>query len=295
MDSLKDTSSNYGGIDLQLTDPKTSRVTVIPVPYDATTTYIGGTAKGPAAIIDASAHMELYDEELENETCRIGIHTLMPLPVKNEKPEGMLRMVSAAVSQHLPPDKLPVIVGGEHSISPGAVQELVKQYPRLSVLQLDAHADLRDSYEGTPYSHACAGRRISEICPLVQAGIRSMSQEEADFKRSSPVVTVFDHQLKQGEKVLEDVIQHLTDDVYLTVDLDVLDPAIMPATGTPEPGGLSWYEIIRLLRTLCRQKRVVAFDVVELCPQSGNVAPDFLAAKLMYRIMGYVARSRGWL
>ena len=295
MDPLKDTSSNYGGIDLQLTDPVNSRVTVIPVPYDATTTYIGGTAKGPAAIIDASAHMELYDEELEQETCRIGIHTMRPLPVKNEKPEAMLRIVSDAVAQNLPPDKLPVIVGGEHSISLGAVQELVKGYPRLSVLQLDAHADLRDSYEGTPFSHACAGRRISEICPLVQAGIRSMSQEEADFKRSSPVVTVFDHQVKQGKRALGDVLQDLTDDVYLTVDLDVLDPAIMPATGTPEPGGLSWHEIIRLLRTLCRQKRVVAFDVVELCPQQENVAPDFLAAKLMYRIMGYVAQSRGWL
>lgn len=295
MDSLKAAPFNYGGTDLQLTDPKNARVTVIQVPYDATTSYIGGTAKGPAAIIDASAHMELYDEELGEETCRIGIHTMMPLPVGDTTPEAMLGMVSDAVAQNLPPDKLPVIVGGEHSISLGAVQALVRQYPRLSVLQLDAHADLRDSYEGIPFSHACVGRRISELCPLVQAGIRSMSREEADFKRSSPVVTVFDHQVKQGDNVLEDVIQHLTDDVYLTVDIDVLDPAIMPATGTPEPGGLSWYEIIRLIRTLCRQKRVVAFDVVELCPQPGNVAPDFLAAKLIYRIMGYIAQSRGWI
>lgn len=295
MDPLKTKPANYGGSDLHLTDPKTSRVTIIPVPYDATTSYIGGTSKGPAAIIDASSHMELYDEELGEETCRIGIHTMMPLPVGDKTSETMLRMVSGAVAQNLPPDKLPVIVGGEHSISLAPVRELIKRYPRLSVLQLDAHADLRDSYEGAPFSHACVGRRISELCPLVQAGIRSMSQEEADFKRSSPVITVFDHQVKQGDKVLEDVIQHLTDDVYLTVDLDVLDPAIMPATGTPEPGGMSWYEIIRLIRTLCRQKRVVAFDVVELCPQPGNVAPDFLAAKLIYRIMGYVAQSRGWI
>jgi agmatinase len=295
MNNLKETSSHFGGTDLLITDPKNSRVTVIPVPYDATTSYIGGTSKGPAAIIDASAHMELYDEELGNETCRIGIHTMMPLPVKDEKPEAMLRMVSEAVARNLAPDKLPVIVGGEHSISPGAVRELVKQYPRLSVLQLDAHADLRDSYGGTPFSHACAGRRISELCPLVQAGIRSLSRDEADFRRSAPVVTFFDHQVKQGEAILEDVLRHLTDDVYLTVDLDVLDPAIMPATGTPEPGGMSWHEITGLLRKLCLHKRVVAFDVVELSPQPGNVAPDFLAAKLMYRIMGYIAQSRGWI
>jgi agmatinase len=295
MDPHHDTSLNYGGTDLQFTDPKTSRVTVIPVPYDATTSYISGTAKGPAAILDASAHMELYDEELEQETCRIGIHTLEPLPVRDEKPEAMLRMVSEAVAQQLQPDKLPVIVGGEHSISPGVVRALVKRYPRLSVLQLDAHADLRDSYEGTPHSHACAGRRISELCPLVQVGMRSLSREEADFKRSSPVITVFDHQIKQGNKTLHDVLQHLTDDVYLTVDIDVLDPAIMPATGTPEPGGFSWYETIGFLKALCSRKRVVAFDLVELCPQAGNVAPDFLAAKLIYRIMGYVAKTRGWI
>jgi agmatinase len=294
MDSRKEASS-YGGTDLQFTDPKTSRVTVIPVPYDATTSYISGTAKGPAAIIEASSHMELYDEELEQETCRIGIHTLEPLPVTDEKPEAMLRMVSETVAQQLLPDKLPVIVGGEHSISPGVVQALVKKYPRLSVLQLDAHADLRDSYEGTPHSHACAGRRISELCPLVQVGMRSLSREEADFKRSSSVITVFDHQIKQGNKALYDVLQHLTDDVYLTVDIDVLDPAIMPATGTPEPGGFSWYETIGFLKALCSRKRVVAFDLVELCPQPGNVAPDFLAAKLIYRIMGYVAKARGWL
>ncbi len=295
MEPLNNTPPNYGGPDLQFADPKTSRVTVIPVPYDATTSYVSGTAKGPAAIIDASAHMELYDEELAQETCRIGIHTTMPLPVKNEKPEAMLRMVSEAVSQHLLPDKLPVIVGGEHSISPGVVQALVKKYPRLSVLQLDAHADLRDSYEGTPYSHACAGRRISELCPLVQVGMRSLSREEADFKRSSPVITLYDHQIKQAGTKPEEVIPYLTDDVYLTIDLDVLDPAIMPATGTPEPGGFGWYETIGLIKALCSRKRVVAFDVVELCPQPGNVAPDFLAAKLIYRIMGYIAQTRGWL
>lgn len=295
MNQHTQTTLNYGGLEPPLNAWETSRFTVISVPYDATTTYITGTRKGPAAIIDASTHMELYDEELEKETCQMGIHTGAPLPVSDEKPEAMLRMVTESVASSTASGKLPVVLGGEHSISLGPVRELIKQYPRLSVLHLDAHADLRDSYEGTPYNHACVGRRISELCPLVQVGVRSMSREEADFKRSSPVVTFFDHQLKQGEKVLHDVLQHLTDDVYLTVDLDVLDPAIMPATGTPEPGGLNWYETIGLVKTLCRQKRVVSFDVVELCPQPGNVGPDFLAAKLIYRIMGYIGESRGWI
>lgn len=289
------TPLNYGGLEPPLNAWETSRFTVIPVPYDATTTYIAGTRRGPAAIIDASTHMELYDEELGKETCRMGIHTRAQLPVSEEKPEAMLDMVAEAVSLSISSEKLPVVLGGEHSISFGAVRELVKAYPRLSVLHLDAHADLRDSYEGTPYNHACVGRRISELCPLVQVGVRSMSREEADFKRSSPVVTLFDHHLKQGKQVLEDALGALTDDVYLTVDLDALNPAIMPSVGTPEPGGLGWYDTIGLLRTLCQRKRVVSFDVVELCPQPGNVGPDFLAAKLIYRIMGYIGESRGWI
>ena len=295
MEKREQTHLNYGGIEPPFSVRDRSKITVIPVPYDATTTYLPGTGNGPQAILDASAHMELYDEELAKETYRVGIYTHQPLPVSDKKPEEMLRVLSETVSSEMKTEKLPVILGGEHSLSLGAVRELVKIYPRLSVLQLDAHADLRDTYEGTPYNHACVGRRISELCPLVQVGIRSMSQEEADFKRTSPVITVFDHQLKQGNYILEDVMGALTDDVYLTVDLDVLDPAIMASVGTPEPGGLGWYDTIWFLRTLCRQKRVVSFDVVELCPQAGYVAPDFLAAKLVYRIMGYIAESRGWM
>ena len=286
---------NFGGIEPPFSAKDTSKIAVIPVPYDLTTTYVTGTKKGPGAIIEASTHMELYDEELGKDTYQVGIYTHQPLAVSDKKPEEMLRMVSETVSSDMKSDKLPVTLGGEHSISVGVVREMVKVYPGLSVLQLDAHADLRDTYEGTPYNHACVGRRISELCPLVQVGIRSMSKEEADFQRASKVITISDYEIKHNKTALEDAINALTDHVYLTFDLDVLDPAIMPAVGTPEPGGLNWFETIQFLKLLSESKRIVSFDLVELCPQAGNVAPDFLTAKLTYRILGYIAESRGWM
>jgi agmatinase len=286
---------NFGGIEPPFSAKETSRIAVLPVPYDFTTTYVTGTRNGPGAIIEASTHMELYDEELGRETYQVGIYTHQPIAVSDKKPEEMLRMVAETVSSDLNSDRLPVTLGGEHSISIGVVRELLKVYPDMSVLQLDAHADLRDAYEGTPYNHACVGRRISELCPLVQVGIRSMCKEEADFKRSSKVITISDYEIKGNKTALSDAINALTDHVYLTLDLDVLDPAIMPAVGTPEPGGLNWFETIQFLKLLSERKKIVSFDVVELCPQAGNVAPDFLAAKLIYRIMGYIAESRGWV
>jgi agmatinase len=286
---------NYGGIEPEFSDRGKSRITVIPVPYDVTTTYISGTRNGPDAIIEASTHMELYDEELEKETYRVGIHTHKPLAVSNETPKEMLRMVSETASLELTSGKYPVMIGGEHSISLGMIRELKKKYPRLSVLQLDAHADFRESYQGTPYNHACIGRRISEICPLVQVGVRSISEEGAERLKSSGVVTVSDYEIRSNEKWHHKVLQNLTNDVYLTLDLDVLDPAIMPAVGTPEPGGLNWHETINLLRVLSQKRKIVSFDMVELSPQPGNIAPDFLAAKLLYRIMGYVAEGENWM
>lgn len=295
MDKIEKTPFNFGGIEPGFSEYGKSKISIIPVPYDLTTTYISGARNGPRAIIEASTHMELYDEELKKETYKVGINTHEPLAVTNESPENMLRRVSEAVSLEIKSKKYQVMVGGEHSISLGVVRELVKKYPRLSVIQLDAHADLRDSYQGSPYNHACVGRRISEICPLVQVGVRSISQEEADFQKSSQVVTISDHEIKENETWVNNALSHLTDDVYLTLDLDVLDPAVMPAVGTPEPGGLNWHETIKFLRSLVKNKRIVSFDVVELSPQTGNVAPDFLAAKLIYRIMGYVAESQGWI
>ncbi len=286
---------NFAGIEPEYSDLDKSRITVIPVPYDLTTTYISGARNGPRAIIEASNHMELYDEELEKETYRVGIYTHDALAVTDEKPEDMLRIVSKAVSSCIKSEQFQVMLGGEHSISLGMVRELAKKYHNLSVLQLDAHADLRDVYQGTPYNHACVGRRISEICPLVQAGVRSMSKGEGDYLRSAQVVNISDYEIKQNDGWIDKILGYLTDDVYLTLDLDVLDPAIMPSVGTPEPGGLSWYETIDFLRLLSQHKKIVSFDLVELSPQPGNIAPDFLAAKLTYRIMGYVAESRGWI
>jgi len=286
---------NFGGIEPVFSEYSKSKITVVPIPYDLTTTYVPGTRNGPSAIIEASTHMELYDEEIGKETYRVGITTREPLAVTNKSPEDMLSKVSEVASLEIKSQKFQVTVGGEHSISLAMVRELVKRYPHLSVLQLDAHADLRDSYQGTPYNHACVGRRISEICPLVQVGVRSISKEEVDFRKTSNVITISDYKIKRNESWQDEVLSHLTDDVYLTLDLDVLDPAIMPAVGTPEPGGFNWYETIRFLRLLSQNKRIVSFDVVELSPQPGNVAPDFLAAKLIYRIMGYVAESEGWI
>ena len=286
---------NFGDIEPPYNDPDNAKISVIPVPYDLTTTYISGTSTGPQAIIEASKHMELYDEELLKETYRVGLCTKQPIPVVEEQPEEMLQLVAKTLAADISTNMLQVFLGGEHSISLAPIQELLKVYPDMSVIQLDAHADLRDTYEGTPYNHACIGRRISERCPLVQAGVRSLSKEEADFKENSPFLTISAFDFKNNKSSWDGILNALSNDVYLTLDLDVLDPAIMPSVGTPEPGGLDWYEILSFLRILSKNKRIIAFDVVELSPQPTTIAPDFLAAKLTYRIMGYIAESRGWL
>jgi agmatinase len=278
---------NYGGIDSHsfLADAK---FVVVPVPYDLTSTYQSGSRRGPGAILDASANMELYDEELRKETYQAGIHTLVPLAADARGPEEMVASVREQITRVLAHDKIPVMLGGEHSISLGAVQAMQEKYPALSVLQLDAHADLRDSYQGSPYSHAAVARRITEICPLVQIGIRSMSVEEAVFMAAGTVRTLTVDTIRADKGWQEKVLEYLSGDVYVTIDLDVFDPAIMPSTGTPEPDGLAWRDVSGLLRKLSRRRRIRGFDVVELAPIPGLVAPDFLAAKLIYRLMGYL-------
>ena len=282
---------NYGGIDASNSSFSEAMFVVLPVPYDLTSTYQSGSRRGPLAILDASANMELYDEELGKETYLSGIHTMLPLEADARGPKEMIASVREAVAQVLASDKIPVVLGGEHSISFGAVQAMKEKYPEISVLQLDAHADLRDAYQGSPYSHAAVARRIAEICPLVQAGIRSLSAEEAAFLSKGKVKTFFAefNHAKQGwpERIYED----LSGDIYVTIDIDVFDPAIMPSTGTPEPGGLTWRDVLGLLRGLSNRCRIRGFDVVELAPITGLVAPDFLAAKLIYRLMGYLTEA----
>lgn len=281
----------FGGLEEEYSNYKKAKAVIVPVPFDKTTTYIHGTSRGPDALIEASRYLERYDDELNQETFKMGIHTMEALDVGGLSSEDMVQRVAAQTGELLKAGKFPVALGGEHSVSVGVVKAFKDAYPDLSVLQLDAHSDMRDELFGSKLNHGCVARRISEICPVVQAGIRSMSKEEKDFL-SSPAnknvrtISVYDILEKPFWK--DTAADNLTGSVYITIDLDVLDPALVPSTGTPEPGGLGWYELLDLLKNVVKSKKVVGFDIVELCPIQGNIAPDFLAAKLLYRLLGYI-------
>jgi agmatinase len=283
----KDEKMNFGGLYPECSLSKAQFV-VVSVPYDLTSTYQPGSRRGPAAIIEASTNMELYDEELRKETYPVGIHTMPQLEVDARGPKYMIGAVRKKIDRVVALEKIPVMLGGEHSITLGAVEAVFKRYPKLTVLQLDAHADLRDSYQGTPYNHACVARRITEICPLVQVGIRSMSKEEGEFLPHSSVKSYSADNVFENKNWAETVCKDLMGDLYITIDLDVFDPSIMPSTGTPEPGGIFWRDALKLLRLVSRKCHIRGFDVVELAPIPGMVAPDFMAAKLIYRLMGYM-------
>jgi agmatinase len=283
---------NFGGIDPAYPTFEEAVFVVIPIPYDLTSTYQSGSRRGPHAILEASGNMELYDEELCKETYLTGIYTLSPLESDARGPGEMVHVIRHATADVLAHNKIPVILGGEHSISFGVVQAMREKFPGISVLQLDAHADLRNYYQCSPYSHASVGRRISELCPLIQAGIRSMSAEEAAFMKESTIRTFSADFILEEQQWWEKIAETLSGDVYITIDIDVLDPSIMPATGTPEPGGIYWKDILRLVRAVSSRCRVRGFDVVELSPIPGMVAPDFLAAKLVYRIIGYLTETK---
>lgn len=294
--SYPTTPYNFCGLSLEYSSLENSRVLILPVPYEQTTSYQGGTRNGPAAILAASRYLELYDEELDRELHAVGIHTLPELEPHMAGPEQMVRRIQEAVSPLLEGGRMVVLLGGEHSCSVGAVSAYGERYPQLSVLHLDAHADLRDSYQDTPYSHACTMRRIVEHVPAVHVGLRSLSLEEMDLIRRERLPVIFAREVLQGKGWQEKVLAHLSPEVYLTIDLDVLDPSIMPSVGTPEPGGLLWEPVVGLIREVARQKRIVGFDVMELAPLPGLVAPDFLAAKLVYKVIGYSTEAySSWL
>jgi agmatinase len=269
-----------------------SRAVVLPVPLDRTTSYVPGTRNGPREILQASSHMELWDEELGADIHEVGIFTLpeMELPFGEMLP--VIEEIRRVAAEILSRDKFLVTLGGEHSITPPLVAAAAAQYPGLSVLQIDAHADLRESYMGTPHNHACAMRRSLEFARVTQVGIRSMSTEEAKAAGSLDTTIFYDVSMRSDPRWIDRVVDTLSDTVYLSIDVDGLDPAIMPATGTPEPGGLSWYEILALLRATMARKKVVACDVVELSPLPGLMAPNFLCAKLVYKILGYRFATR---
>jgi len=281
---------NFGGLDDEHAGLDGARIAVLPAPYDFSTTYQGGTRAGPRAILDASRNMELWDEEL-GATYRAGIHTLPELEPTALGPEAMAERVEQAVAWILERGKIPVMLGGEHSLTAGAVRAAAKRTRGLSVLQLDAHADMRDRYLDSPYSHACVMRRVRELVPAVSVGIRSMSEEEARFLERTPAPMWSTRAFRALGGRWEPILKALTDEVYVTFDLDALDPAALPATGTPEPGGLDWYEAVDLLAAVARRSHIVGFDIVELAPIPGQVASDFLAARLTYRMMGLALAS----
>jgi agmatinase len=268
-------------------------VAVLPVPYDLTTTYQPGARFGPRALLTASLNVELFDEELRWDPSQVGLHTLAALEPNAAGPQVMIPQIAEAIRTLYRAGKFPVVLGGDHSVSIGAFAALADAWEDVAILQLDAHADLRREYQGSPFSHASVMARAREDFECVQVGLRSWSEEEEEPLWEHP------EQVVTAGSLLEDpagaearVLAALGDPVYITIDLDCLDPSIMPATGTPEPGGMDWHMLTRLLRAVARDRHVVGFDVTELCPIPGLVAPDFLAARLVYRLISYVFHAR---
>jgi len=274
----------FAGIPEEFGQYEDASVVVIPVPYDGTSTYGKGADKGPEAILDAAENMELYDIETNNEVYKNGIF-IAPTLFGHTSPETMVKEVDHEVSKYIETGKFVTLLGGEHSVSIGSIRAFARKYYDLTVLQLDAHSDLRPEYEGSKCNHACAMHEASHTTNLVQVGIRSMDASEVEFLRPENLFTSYD--IRANEYWKEDVINALGENVYITIDLDAFDPSIMPSTGTPEPGGLLWNETLDLLKMVFRNANVVGFDIVELAPIEGMHAPDFMAAKLYYKLLSY--------
>jgi agmatinase len=275
---------NFGSLDEEFSSFERSRVAVLPVPYDSTVTARAGTRDGPRAIIEASADMEMYDVGLGMEPYRHGIHTLAELAPHTGSPEAMADRIEAVVGELADAGKFVVTLGGEHTVAVGAVRAHAKRTPGLSVLALDAHSDMRDTYLDSKFNHACTLRRANEHAPVTQVGLRSASVEDAAFVRDEGLA--FYSPKEYRERGAQDVVARLTDDVYITIDLDNFDPAEMPAVGTPEPGGMHWDEVSDLLIAVTKARHVVGFDVTELSPSLGPRSCAQLAAKLTYRLIG---------
>jgi len=276
---------NFLGLPEADADAGKALAVLLPVPYERTVSYGGGTARGPEAIIEASRYVELYDEELGCEPYRVGVHTARPLDLGRLEARESLQHIEEAVAGHLEKGKWVCMLGGEHTITTGGVRAALRRHPGLTVVQLDAHADLRDEYEGSPWSHACVMRRVHDLCPAVAIGIRALSLEEAEFARRHDKRILYAHQM--GADWPERALEGISGDVYLTFDIDFMDPSLIPATGTPEPGGGTYEPTLRFLRALAQRARVVAMDLVELAPLSGLHAPNFVTARLLYKILGY--------
>ncbi|MGH7680555.1 MAG: agmatinase [Candidatus Eiseniibacteriota bacterium] len=277
------------GLGASESDLSKARVVVIPAPFDQTTSYLPGTRFGPRAILEASRQVEFYDEELDREPFEIGVATLAEIEVEPADLEAGMRKLETAVAEVAARGKIPLTLGGEHSLTLAPVAALRERFPGLAVLQLDAHLDLRDSYQGTKLSHASVMRRIRELgIPTVAVGIRSVSREEADYVHAEKVPVFLAREIRARGLDVAAILAALPNPVYVTIDLDAYDPAYIPAVGTPEPGGLTWDEGLRLLRAVFERRQVVGCDIVELCPIPGQPASDFFAAKLANKLIGYM-------
>jgi len=281
----------FGGTTPTTTDFANARVVILPIPLDRTTSYVPGTRNGPHEILVASSHLELWDEETQTDVHSVGIYTLPEMEFPFATMDEVVREIRRVASELVSRDKFVFVLGGEHSITPAVVAAMAAKHPGLSVLQIDAHADLRESFMGTPHNHACAMRRTLEYARTTQVGVRSLSPEEAAAASTLPTEIFYDFNMREHADWIDRVVDSLSETVYITIDVDGFDPAIMPATGTPEPGGLSWYEALTLLRRVIEQRTVVGCDIVELTPLAGHVAPNFLCAKLIYKILSYRFRS----
>lgn len=275
---------NYAGIPDQYAKLETAKVVLIPVPYDGTSTWQKGADKGPEAFLNASENMELYDIETDSEVYKEGVY-LAPAVTEDSSPEAMVEAVHETTKKYINKNKFVTLFGGEHSISIGTIRAFNECFNNLTVLHIDAHADLRKEYEGTKCNHACAVYEASQNTNLVQVGIRSMDITEKSSMNLDKVF--FAHDMAVNEYWMDDVIDQLTGNVFITFDLDAIDSSLLPSTGTPEPGGLFYYETLEFLKKVFTERNVVGFDIVELCPNENEKSSDFLAAKLYYKMLSY--------
>jgi agmatinase len=300
-----DIRSNFLALPRENSKYEESKIAVLPVPYEHTVSYGGGTKDGPKAILNASHYIEFYDEELDRELCfDVGITTLRPLSFGSKKKKvnkEAVAFIEKKVGELISDEKFVAVLGGEHTISSAPIAAYHNKYPDLSVLQFDAHSDLRDEYEGNKYSHASVMARVAEFldpAKIVQVGIRAQAKEEAVYTKEHNVNTFYAFEIRRGKytKVLKNwqdqVVEKLSDNVYITFDVDYFDPSIMPATGTPEPNGMMWDETMTLLQRVGKKKNIVGFDVVELAPMKGLHHPDATTAKLVYKIMNYAFQNK---
>jgi len=284
----------FAGLELPYSNLQKAKTVILPVPYDSTSEWRGGSRHGPQAIIDASQYLELYDLELDRDIYKVGICTLPQIEPCMSSPQDMIERVYQVVKGLIQKKKFVVMLGGEHSLSLGAVRAYKENIPSLSVLQLDAHADLRDEYLGTKYGQACVMRRVFELCPVAQVGVRSLSWEEKQFLTHNKLMPFFMSDLVSNKISIDQIVDSLSDDVYVTIDVDVLDPSIMSAVGTPETDGMQWRQVLDIIELVALHKHIVGFDLVEFCPGEGPNSCAFLLAKLAYKIIGCaVAQEKG--